>query len=76
MTRYTYRCGSCGGSVTKEALVKGGTGLGTWRCLSGCPKRRFSTKRDQSGGKEKGTTESAYPVRRATAVKRTMEATS
>jgi hypothetical protein len=70
--RYNYLCENCGGTVTKTALVKGGDGLGTWHCENGCPKRRFSVTRDQSGGKEKGTTESAYPVRRPIAVKRVL----
>jgi hypothetical protein len=72
MARYAYSCKACGGTVEKEPLVKGGTGLGTWHCANGCPKRRFSVTRDLSGGKEKASVEGSYPVRRPIAVHRVL----
>lgn len=42
-----YRCANCKGSVTSS-----GTGLGTWRCDKGCPRRHLSVQRRVDSGKE------------------------
>lgn len=42
-----YRCANCKGAVTKS-----GTGLGTWSCTRGCPKRVMSIERFIGAGKE------------------------
>lgn len=42
-----YRCAKCKGPVRSN-----GTGLGTWTCTNGCPKRYFTIVRRCDSGKE------------------------
>jgi hypothetical protein len=68
-----YRCAACNGPVRKA-----GTGLGTWSCLNGCPKRHYTVVRRCDSGKEaervmgKEAPTAAFPVERPIAVKVTL----
>jgi hypothetical protein len=68
-----YRCAKCGGSVSLT-----GTGLGTWHCANGCPKRHYTITRRCDSGKEaerrpdRTAPTAAFPVERPIAVKVTL----
>lgn len=54
-----YTCAACGGPVgmrvsdmTAQTDGQKARGLGTYRCLNGCPKRRLSVTRFVGSGKE------------------------
>lgn len=77
MSRRKYTCKECGGPVkitvadqTSQKEGQKARGLGTFRCLNGCSKRRFSVTKFTGSGKEQERNRiESVPVRRAIAVR-------